>query len=48
MEIRELLIIAAKGEVKADPHLLRSALEVWRDARKKYGLPPIPRQLLRP
>jgi hypothetical protein len=46
--MKELLIRIAKGEVKADPHLLRSALEVWADVGKELGLPPIPRQLLRP
>jgi hypothetical protein len=46
--MKELLIRIAKGEVKADPHLLHSALEVWMDARRKLRLPPIPRRLLEP
>jgi len=46
--MKELLIRIAKGEVKADPHLLHSALEVWMDARRELRLPPIPRRLLEP
>ena len=46
MEVKELLIIAAKGKVKADPHLLRLARETWRNAKKRRGL--IPRRLLGP
>jgi hypothetical protein len=46
--MKELLIRIAKGEVKADPHLLHSALEVWMDAKRELRLPPIPRRLLKP
>jgi len=46
--MKELLIRIAKGEVKADPHLLHSAFEVWMGARRELRLPPIPQQLLKP
>jgi len=33
--MRELLITAAKGEVEADPKLLRLAYEVWRNTKRE-------------